>query len=306
MSSISNYVDYQPISIIPLSNDGYLPTDVSSLEKPPSFEHYKFTYLPPKNLTEKILMSMWINCHQAMFISTSIAASCIRLIIKKLASPERCINEIGELISTAISCRLSSAVYTSLPFLNQKLYEQYVRLSMQEVHRGFSGVSNRESIAMEESLRNLKVAHLSLLKEDRLFAEAVNTDLKRLYEADKSWWRFHGKAMRKYVTDPLSLARIDYFTQKQSGSNDSKFKDYRERELRNEKALNNYDLYFGIDRSTKLGTEDYYALLDITLNRTEFYIDQSGDLADFRSEGVSVLHKAIQLIKVNTEMLSTK
>ena len=134
-------ISCEPIKIVSLSPDGLLPTPAGvrhpDLEKPFFCRH-----LPPRNTTEETLLSIWINTHQAMFISTGIAAfSIIRMIehIKSAASVE----EIGEWAELATSCRLASAVYTDLPSLSREHYEAYVRESMRTVNEGFSGVSNR-------------------------------------------------------------------------------------------------------------------------------------------------------------------
>ena len=286
-------LEYEPIQIIPLSPDGLLPKSTVTTETAQQLSDYEYRYLPPQNHLEKSLMSVWVNTHQAMFISTGIAASCVRHLSRLITSREFIPETFGWWVDTAVACRLSSAAYTSLPPLTLDLYERYVRRSMMAVHPGFSGVSNREAIAMETCLRYLKSAQRALSSVAPTLAADIEPQIERVYEAERVWWRAHGKAMSKYVTNPVSLARMDYLHQKQEDGSDDGFTDYRHRVLRNTSALDDYDSYFGVTRSVTVSAADYISLLDNVMRRSAPYVERSGTLAEYREHGLDALRGAI-------------
>ena len=286
-------VDCLPVHIIQLTKDGLLP---EKLENSPPLEKdtdlHVCKHLPPGNLTEQTLLSIWINTHQAMFIATGISAYCVIQIIQHIKQGED-LETIRYFIQLAIDCRLSSAAYTSLPHLTKELYEAYIRESMMLVHPGFSGVSNQEAITMEHCLRELKKAQSELGYSNRSLAKALTSELEILYNADRTWWKFHGKAMAKLVENPVSLARMDFKHQRNQGSGDKSFDDYRNRILRQEDAVADYDSYFAVKRNDQLSIQDYKRTLISALERSSHYVDPGGQLADYREKGETTLHAAI-------------
>lgn len=289
-------LEYEPIQVIPLSPDGLLPTSGAAGEASQKLNDYRYRYRPPQNDLEKTLMSVWVNTHQAMFISTGIAASCVGRLSRLVAARDLGPDRFGWWIDTAVACRLASAAYTSLPPLTLDRYESYIRKSMMAVHPGFSGVSNREAISMETCLRQLKSAQKQLASAHPSLAADIESQLERVYEAERIWWRAHGKAMSKYVTDPTSLARMDYLRQKQEGGGDGDFTEYRRRVLRDPNALDDYDRYFGVTRSEPVSAADYIALLDNVMRRSAPYVEQSGALAEYRERGLDALRGAIDAL----------
>jgi hypothetical protein len=289
-------VPCEPIEIIALSSDGLPPTKdgVSRSSLPLPRESFVCRHLPPRTTTEETLLSMWVNIHQAMFISTSIAAQCVQDmcgLIRKQA-PMRDVYGMAQLATAA---RLSSAAYTSLPHLTLELYEAYVRPSMMTVHPGFSGVSNQEAIVMEESLRALKEVHAQAAEANRDYAQALLSVRDAVFAADREWWKYHGKAMGKYVTDPTSLARMDFRNQQAHGSGDKLFQDYRDRVLRQVGAIADYDQYFAVKRRDDLSVEHYRQTLDVVLERSAPYVETSGVLADYRADGIRALYQVLDL-----------
>ena len=291
--SIKLQVPCQRIYIMRLTKNGLLPIQheiFPPLDDKPQL--YDCKNLPPQNLTEQTLLSIWINTHQAMFMAIGMAAHCVSKIIE-LVAQNADLAEIKKFIQLAVDCRLSSAAYTSLPFLTRELYEAYIRESMKTVHPGFSGVSNQEAIAMETSLRQLKAAAGDLAQVNKQLAVALRPELERLYDADTEWWKYHGKAMGKYVLNPVSLARMDFKDQKAKGSGDKNFEAYRDRILRRDSALADYDQYFAVERSDTLTLQHYCRTLTATLERSWPYIEHTGILQEYRVRGVAALYEVI-------------
>jgi hypothetical protein len=294
MSVIPDQVPCVPIAVISLSLDGLLPSSIHGAM--PATSPFACRHLPPTNHDQHRLLSMWVNTHQAMFVATGISAHCVfRLADALMTDADR--DTMASLVELAVDCRLSSAAYTSLPWLTRPLYEAYIRKSMMQVHPGFSGVSNQEAITMERALRSLKRAHDQLFLRNRKQAEALLPVLDRLYAADKSWWRFHGKAMGKYVSNPVSLARMDFKNQALGGSGDADFQTYRDRVLRQTEAIADYDAYFAVRRRHDLCLDHYEALLAHTLECSAPYVEQTGVLATYRARGAKALQSVIDLEK---------
>jgi hypothetical protein len=299
-------VDCLPVHITQLTKDGLLP---DKLEKSPPLKKdaklHVCRHLPPGNLTEQTLLSIWINTHQAMFIATGISAYCVMQIIQHIKQEED-LETIRHFIQLAVDCRLSSAAYTSLPHLTKELYEAYIRESMMLVHPGFSGVSNQEAITMEHALRELKKAQTELGYSNRNLANTLTADLEKLYGADRTWWKFHGKAMAKLVENPVSLARMDFKHQLNQGSGDNSFDDYRDRILRQEGAVTDYDSYFAVRRSDQLSVQDYKRTLISALERSSHYVDPNGELADYREAGEIALHAVMDYETQQLQRQSTR
>jgi hypothetical protein len=288
-------VECLPIHVITLSCDGLLPEDppgTSDISLRP--EPFVCKHLPPSNLTEQTLLSIWVNTHQAMFISTGISAYCVNQ-ITRLIDEEEDDGQILEYIDLAIACRLASAAYTSLPYLTKELYESYIRESMKQVHPGFSGVSNQEAISMEKSIRQLKKAQADLGYRNKKLANALNQELKLLYMADKTWWRHHGKAMSKLVENPVSLARADFKSQSKQNDGNKSFNEYRDQILRTQDATSDYDQYFAVKRSGQLSALHYRDVLQDALDKSSTYVDATGELASYREKGKYALNKVIDI-----------
>lgn len=268
-----------------LSQDGLVPRAQASATPPPR-EICLYPYLLPRSPAEGTLLSGWVNTHQALFISTGCAAQCVTQLLELLAKPAVDLDRVAELSGRAVDCRRASAAYTSLPFLNREGYEAYIRESMKCVHPGFSGVSNREAMALEKSLGRLKRAQQRL---PRATALAVRPLLAGIYEADREWWRHHGRAMARYVTNPVSLARMDFKHQARPESFDL----YRQRVLRNSRAMADYDRYFAVTRSSDLSPGHYRAVLTECLQRSDPYVDEQGPLAEYRARGAAALFETI-------------
>ncbi|MGE3615898.1 MAG: hypothetical protein AB7L66_08485, partial [Gemmatimonadales bacterium] len=277
-------VGHHPVHVVPLSETGLVPRAAGGVPKGrPSARLHVCRHLPPTNPTEETLLSIWINTHQAMFFTTGICASAVHRIAGYL-DERRAPDEVIPVAELAVACRHASAAYTSLPHLDRELYEAYVRESMMLVHPGFSGVSNREAIAMEASLRRLKTAQTGLASADGALARSLEPALEAVYAADRFWWKHHGIAMAKMVGRPVSLARMDYKKQLMHGSGDGSFDDYRNRVLRQTDALDDYDGYFAVERRADLTVDDYRRDLAAALARSAPYVDATGLLADYRRD----------------------
>lgn len=142
-NSIHLNVPLHPINILSLSNTGVMPNtgndDLDSIANRRLHEPHN---LPPRNRTENQLLSIWINTHQAMFMTIAMSAYAVLKAI--IAMHQHNFSETLQWLMLAREARFASAAYTDLPVLTQPLYEAYVRESMKLVHPGFSGVSNSE------------------------------------------------------------------------------------------------------------------------------------------------------------------
>lgn len=237
---------------------------------------YQPCHLPPRNRTESQLLSVWINTHQAMFMTTAMSSYAVTRATEAIASRER---------STALlwlgftrEARNASAAYTDLPPLTQPLYEAYVRESMKLVHPGFSGVSNLESIKMELCLRKLRNTLSACMDSDREFALSIDPACEEVFQADQFWWRSHGKAMRRMVRTPVSLARTDAKERAKSGSSVD-FAEYRDKVLRDPKALKDYDAYFAVTRQSGLTLRNWRDNLICALSKADDYIPGQGEIS---------------------------
>lgn len=288
-------VAFEPVKIVYLTQSGLLPEQVETNNVlTPSKEH-RFRELPPQNLTENILMSMWLNTHQAMFISTGLSAYCTKIVsdlIRVQTTLDIETDKVIHYLELARDARLASAAYTGLPYLTKDLYESYIRESMKLVHPGFSGVSNQEANAMEKSLHDLKNTQTDLAYRNKSLAARLSVYFKELYTADRTWWRFHGLAMSKLVETPVSLARMDFANTARAHEN---FNEYRNKVLRNTKLLGDYDRYFAVQRKEGLSIGDYRNQLYACLRRSEPYVDNDGDLAMYREQGNASLFKILDL-----------
>ncbi|MEZ4457644.1 MAG: hypothetical protein R2882_14015 [Gemmatimonadales bacterium] len=288
-------VDRLPVHVVPLSETGLIPRATGGgRTREPAPRLHECRHLPPTNPTEATLLSIWINTHQAMFFSTGICASAVHRIADYL-DERRGPDEVIPVAELAVACRHASAAYTSLPHLDRDLYEAYVRESMRLVHPGFSGVSNREAIAVEASLRRLKTAQAGLASADGALARSLEPALDAVYAADRFWWKHHGIAMARMVGHPVSLARLDYKEQLTHGSGDGSFDDYRSRVLRQTDALDDYDGYFAVERRADLTIDDYRRDLSAALARSAPYVDATGPLADYRRDGEASLFAVLDL-----------
>jgi hypothetical protein len=119
---------------------------------------------------------------------------------------------------------------------------------MKLVHPGFSSVSNLESIQMELGLRALKEALAACRLSEREFATSIDPACKEVFQADSFWWRSHGQAMRRMVRTPVSLARMDAKEKATEAGGSVDFEAYRNKVLRDPKALKEYDAYFSVER----------------------------------------------------------
>ena len=292
-------VECLPIHVITLSHDGLLPENqVIDSQVTPQTELYVCKHLPTSNLTEQTLLSIWVNTHQAMFISTGISAYCVNQ-VTRLIDEGADKDKIVEFVDLAIDCRLASAAYTSLPHLTKELFESYLRESMKQVHPGFSGVSNREAISMETSLRGLKTAQANLGYRNIKLANVINKELKRLYMGDKIWWQHHGKAMSKLVTKRVSLARTDFNNRSKQNSGNKNFNEYRDQILKSNNATSDYDNYFAVKRSRQLTAQHYRVVLENALEKSSHYVDVTGELAEYREKGKHAFNKVIDLTSLN-------
>lgn len=259
---------------------------------------HECAHLPPRNPEEELLISNWVNTHQAMFMATGIAAQCVFSLSDALRRDLES-DEIQSWIQLCIDCRLASAVHTDLPYFTRERYVGYVRESMKKVHEGFSGVSNLASIMMEASLKELKQE--SKAYKSRHGSYPKDDPYESVSKADKVWWKHHGKAMVKLVVDPISLARID-FKKRQMGSGQfEEFEDYRSRVLRHSQALKDYDRYFAVERRDDLSVENYRTLLSEALELTADYVAQSGVIDEFRERCTPALFKALDLFEAKED-----
>jgi hypothetical protein len=267
-------VPLHPITVLPLTDTGMMP-DVDGPPAPCRPRPHVPRHLPPRNRTEAQLLSVWVNTHQAMFITVGMAAYAVRRGVRAITSRDAA--EADGWLGFARYARLASAAYTDLPALTRPLYEAYVRQSMRQVHPGFSGVSNLEAITMELALRELKAAVQECQAADRRFAAELAAAVDGVTEADHFWWQAHGRAMRRMVHSTVSLARMD--AKRQAGDGAVDFADYRDKILRAPKSLTDYDGYFAVERRPDLTRAGWRAALEQVLATADDFVASDGPVA---------------------------
>ena len=196
------------------------------------------------------------------------------------ALARRDLSDTIEWLNLAGEARQASAAYTDLPALTQALYETYVRESMKLVHPGFSGVSNLESIRMELAMRELKQAFLTCQRDDFPLAQSISKAHEHMVQADQFWWISHGRAMRRMVRKTVSLARMDAKQQAHDADEEIAFDAYREKILRDPKALVEYDGYFAVERRAGLTLDRWRNELSRVLATADDYIAFTGPAVD--------------------------
>jgi hypothetical protein len=273
-AAITLEIPLHPIRLLPLSDTGTMPDAVTETAGQGEEILHQPQYLPPRNQTERQLLSAWVNTHQAMFMTIAMSSYAIGRALR--AIHRRDLLASLEWLGFAREARYASSAYTDLPALRQTLYEAYLRESMKCVHPGFSGVSNLESIMMELALRQLKQAVIACQAEDRAFAQRIGTACEEVAEADEFWWRAHGQAMRCMVRRPVSLARMDAQEKAKEKGMPSNFEEYREKVLREPKALKEYDAYFAVERRRGLSLDGWQRRLERALATADDYTARHG------------------------------
>src|SRR3954468_6611094 len=175
-------IPLHPIFILPLSDTGMMRDAIDGRADVRERRLYQPRHLPPRNRTESQLLSVWINTHQAMFMTVAMSAYAVTQAIRAIARRE--LPASLSWLGFAREARHAAAAYTDLRALTQPLYEAYLRESMKLVHPGFSGVSNLESIQMELGLRALKEALAACRLSDRDFAASIEPACKEVFQAD--------------------------------------------------------------------------------------------------------------------------
>lgn len=284
-----------PIEIIYLSENGLPPKKLGSAQIQKRPKHL-CQNLPPRNANEEVLLSIWLNTHQAMFIATGIAAQCTLILSEKFRQgADR--EQLEYWTDLATNCRLASALYTDLPYLTRERYVAYLRESMKTVHQGFSGVSNMEAIVMESSLKTLKHAFKETKSKSSAYSQLCEPFYEKVSKADKTWWKHHGKAMLKLVEEPISLARLDFKKMQMQNNDLQEFEDYRNNILRESSATKDYDRYFAVHRCDTLTLEDYRITLDYTIENAKGYTELQGIMSEYRKHGIPALYEALDQFK---------
>jgi hypothetical protein len=270
-------IPLHPIFVVPLAANGAMP-DLDGPEDAAALRLYQPRHLPPRNRTERQLLSVWLNTHQALFMTVAMSSYAVLRAIDAIRI--RDLPAVVEWLTLASEARFASAAYTHMDALTQPLYEAFVRESMKLVHPGFSGVSNLESVRMEQSLRELKDAAQACLAVDRGFAAGFERAHERLCEADHFWWRSHGQAMRRMVRCPVSLARMDAKGKASTSGGPYDFEAYRSKVLRDPKAMTDYDAYFSVERRADLTLRSWRRNLLRVLAASDDYVTQHGPVAE--------------------------
>jgi hypothetical protein len=271
-------IPLHPIFILPLSDTGMMPDAIDGRADVRERRLYQPRHLPPRNRTESQLLSVWINTHQAMFMTIAMSSYAVTQAIRTIARRE--LSATLSWLGFAREARYAAAAYTDLGALTQPLYEAYVRESMKLVHPGFSGVSNLESIKMELCLRELKEALLTCMHSDREFVMSIDQACEEVSQADHFWWRSHGQAMRRMVRTPVSLARTDAKEKAKEAGGPVDFEAYRNKVLRDPKAQKEYDAYFSVERRPGLTLRSWQCHLTRALATADDYISQQGEIAE--------------------------
>ena len=269
-------IPLHPIFVVPLAATGTMP-DGDGPEDTAALPLHQPRHLPPRNRAEHQLLSVWLNTHQALFMTVAMSSYATLRAIDAIRC--RDLQATLEWLELAREARFASAAYTHMEALTLPLYEAYVRESMKLVHPGFSGVSNLESVRMEQSLRELKEAAQACRAEDRGFAAEIERAHEQLCEADHFWWRSHGQAMRRMVRCPVSLARLDAKDKAKTGG-PCDFEAYRNQVLRDPKAMTDYDAYFSVERRADMSLQTWRRHLLRVLAASDDYVTQQGPVAE--------------------------
>src|SRR4051794_30370450 len=81
-------IPLHPICILPLSDTGMMPDATDGRADMPERRLYQPCHLPPRNRTENQLLSVWINTHQAMFMTIAMGAYAVTRAIRSIARRE--------------------------------------------------------------------------------------------------------------------------------------------------------------------------------------------------------------------------
>ena len=133
---------------------------------------------------------------------------------------------------------------------------------------------------MELELRRLKQTVRACQTEDRAFAQRIVPAYDEVAAADQFWWHAHGLAMRRMVRQPVSLARMDAQQKASENRMPNNFDEYREKVLREPKALQEYDVYFGVERRGGLDLAGWKRRLERALATADDYTAPSGPILD--------------------------
>jgi len=277
-----------PIHVIELPNRAELPLAAPCL--PQSAEDdprtpYVAAGPGPTRESEQLALSMWINTHQALFLTVGAASAALRAALDLVRAEDYA--AAAHWLGVARDLRLSSAAYTALPAMTREVYESFIRPSMLEVRPGFSGVSSRESIVFAALV--VEWSEPSLL--ERAAAQpgrsGVQTALDELHGADETWWRGHAGAMRTLVNVPVSLAMAEYKRRVDEQHTRMKYGDFLKTNLQCPDALVDYDRYFGVERR-ELSPARYLETFERALDLSGPYV--SSDEATLRYRELATRH----------------
>src|SRR4051812_23885039 len=111
-ASVTLDVPVHPIRILLLSITGMMPDELGGSAAGDRQRFYQPRHLPPRNRTEGQLLSVWINTHQAMFMTVAMS---VYAVSRTLAAIEgRDLPSTLEWLGLACEARFASAAYTDL------------------------------------------------------------------------------------------------------------------------------------------------------------------------------------------------
>lgn len=283
-----------PVYQLTLPIHSILPSETlqrESVQDPPLFD---FPFPAPANETEQRAIAVWINSHLLFFLSLNVAtfAAGQACIAAKAAD----VNSLASWLNRLRILRLASVAFTcTAANLTQEVYESYIRPAMQCMRADFSGVSSPDNGVYAAGLAQMKEAIGELLPTlSAAPAQTIHVALAAYGEAEKIWWSHHGEIMRRLISSPHSLARLEYQRQVGEQGKQISYDEFKHETLRAPQALTENDRFFAVRRD-EIGLLQFQRNVEHTLAALEPYQIDDPELRGYWQAGVQQIREIIEM-----------
>jgi hypothetical protein len=258
----------KPTAIVLPATDGTIPTArAETTSDPAETKAWQRPYVSPLlNLESDEDRAAWFHfCHghHVEFIYWGVTVHACRQLIATLEggdreSAVRWLDRLGALI------RGSGAMLFFCGALDAETYDRCLRPAMEAERDDFSGDMSRDFLAMMDA----KAAVVEALE-----ANGDQTLTDKFHKDERAWYAHHGKVVVALHRGKSLLREKVERLEAEADSFD--YSAYVATVVRSEQALDDYDDYFGVERSDSITLDDYWtqALEKLATVHTGFVMD---------------------------------
>lgn len=281
-----------PVYRLTLPVDSVMPAGTAHPAPVQDAPLFHFPFPSPANESEERAIFVWINSHLLFFLSLNIATFAARQAHQ--AAQKREVASLALWLDRLTTLRLASVSFTcSAANLTQEVYETYIRPSMRSMRADFSGVSSPDNGVYSTALAEMKEAVSELLLTlPPTHALPIQQALAAYGQADGVWWSHHGQIMRRLISTPHSLARLEYERQASVQGREIRYEEFKQQTLRTTEALSENDLFFAVRRGS-VSLEQFRHHLRTMLTMMHPYQEPVDKLVGFWEAGAELMGKII-------------